>query len=327
LSPPTAAPAAETICVVGGGTIGSLFAAHLARLGEVWVLTRRSDHAAAIRSDGITVTGKSQFVARLQATADPGELPPFGLAIVATKATELGAAVSQLSQVSPDAVLMTCQNGLGADAVVARGGPWPVLSSVTFMSGTRHSDTHVEYELDAPTWLGPSPCRPAPAGTADDVAKRLVGGGLKAQAFDDVQPALWSKLIFNATVNSVAALTQLPHDRHFRETAELGDLGHLVRALVEEGRAVAEAAGVTLHEDPWAMNLEAVRRGETGQGRYRHLPSMLEDVLASRPTEVDFITGALVRQGLEHGVPVPLHLALYRLVKAREAAFAASELT
>jgi 2-dehydropantoate 2-reductase len=216
---------------------------------------------------------------------------------------------------------MTCQNGLGADEIMADAGPWPILSAVTFMSGTKHDDCHVEYELDAPTWLGPSFVRPASVAAAGRLADVLRRGGLRAEAFDDVRPALWSKLIFNATVNAVSALTELPHDRRFREEAELWDLGHLVHRLMEEGTQVASAAGVPLLEDPWEMNLHAVRRGETDAGAYRHLPSMLEDVLAGRPTEIDFITGQLVQAGRRHGVETPLHLALYQLVKAKESGY------
>jgi 2-dehydropantoate 2-reductase len=93
------------------------------------------------------------------------------------------------------------------------------------------------------------------------------------------------------------------------------DLGHLVKALMEEGKRVAAAAGVDLHEDPWEMNVLATRRGS------RHYPSMLEDVEARRPTEVDHITGALVREAGRLGVDVPLQSAMYRLVKAREASW------
>src|SRR5205085_2809045 len=128
-------------------------------------------------------------------------------------------------------------------------------------------------------------------------------------------PAQWSKLILNATVNGVAALTHLPHDFHFAQTAEPFDLGHLVRDLVDEGKAVAAAAGVELHDDPWEMNVLATQRG------HRHFPSMLEDVEARRPTELELINGALVRQAERFGVRVPLQTAVYRLVKAREASY------
>jgi 2-dehydropantoate 2-reductase len=128
-------------------------------------------------------------------------------------------------------------------------------------------------------------------------------------------PAQWSKLIFNATVNSVAALTGLPHDPHFAAREREQDLGHLVYELVEEGKRVAAAAGVELHEDPWEMNVLATQRGS------RHYPSMLEDVEAHRPTEIEHITGALVREAERLGVPVPLHTALYRLVRGKEASW------
>ena len=69
------------------------------------------------------------------------------------------------------------------------------------------------------------------------------------------------------------------------------------------------------------MNLHAVERGETAKSDYAHVPSMLEDVLARRPTEVDAITGALVREAERLGVPTPLHSAMYRLVKGKEASW------
>ncbi|HZQ66232.1 MAG TPA: 2-dehydropantoate 2-reductase [Gaiellaceae bacterium] len=313
--------AIERVCVVGAGVIGSLYAAHLARCVEVSVLTRREDHARALAAEGLRISGKSDFTASVYATAEPAELPEFDLGIVATKATQLEEAASSLAGRSAAATLMTIQNGLGAEEIVRRQGDWPLVSAVTFMSGVRHGDTHVEYELDTETWLG------AYAGTtgyerAREIEALLVGSGLRARSFPDLRPAQWSKLIFNATVNAVSALTDLPHVSQFAARDGLTDLGHLVFDLVAEGKAVAAAAGVELHEDPWEMNVHAVRRGETlaAEGHYAHVPSMLEDVRAGRPTEVDFITGALVREAARHGVSVPLHTAMYRLVKARECA-------
>jgi 2-dehydropantoate 2-reductase len=209
---------------------------------------------------------------------------------------------------------MTVQNGLGAEELARSHGDWRLISAVTFMSGTRHEDTHIEYILDTETWLGPYDG--TPFGLVEEAADLIVRSELKARAFADLRPAQWSKLIFNSTVNTVAALTGLPHDPHFAERDRREQLGHLVYALMDEGKAVAAAARIELHEDPWEMNVLATQRGS------RHYPSMLEDVEAHRPTEVDQITGALVREAERLGVEVPLQTAMYRLVKAREASWA-----
>ena len=313
--------AIQRVCVIGGGVIGSLYAGHLARDLEVSVLTRRDEHARALTEGGLRISGKSDFTATLHATTDPAELPDFDLGILATKATQLEEAAAALAGRFPGATLMTIQNGLGAEELVRSHGDWPLLSAVTFMSGVRHADAHIEYELDTETWLGPF------AGTAtyeqaQEVEALLVASSLHARAFPDLRPAQWSKLIFNATVNTVSALTDLPHVGAFAAQATEADLGNLVHDLMDEGKAVAAAAGVELHEDPWEMNVHAVRKGETlaAEGHYAHVPSMLEDVRAGRATEIDFITGALIREAAKHGTPVPLHTAMYRLVKAREQA-------
>jgi 2-dehydropantoate 2-reductase len=293
--------------------IGSLYAAHLARVVETSVLCRRPEHARALDERGLRVSGRHEFEVRLRASTEPAELPEPELVIVATKTTEVEAAAARLEGGWPGAAVMTVQNGLGLEELVRRHGDWPLISAVTFMSGTRHEDTHVEYILDTETWLGPyGDTRYA---LVEDVAELIARSGLKARAFADLRPAQWSKLIFNATVNAVAALTGLPHDRHFAEEARPEDLGHLVHDLMDEGKRVAAAVGVPLHEDPWEMNVLATRRGS------RHYPSMLEDVRAHRPTEVDHITGALVREAERAGVDVPLQTALHRLVKAREASW------
>jgi 2-dehydropantoate 2-reductase len=306
----------ERVCVIGAGSIGSLFAGHLAQLVEVSVLTRREDHAEALNRDGLRVTGRSDLHAHVTASADPDAIEPFDLGIVATKANGLESAATALEGRFPDALVMTTLNGLGAEAVVREHGEWPIVSAVTFMSGTKHSDTEVEYVLDTATWMGPY--EDTPFERVEEVGELVRRSGLEAEVFPDLRPAQWSKLIFNATVNSVAALTGLRHDHHFADEDQPSDLGHLVHDLVDEGKSVAAAAGVELYEDPWEMNVHATRRGSA------HYPSMLEDVEAHRATEIDLITGSLVREAERHGVPVPLHTALYRLVKAREESWTAS---
>jgi 2-dehydropantoate 2-reductase len=280
---------------------------------DVTVLTRRPEHAQALNAEGLRVSGRHDFTARVTAAADAGDLPEPDLVIVATKTTELQSAAAAIEGHFPAATVMTVQNGLGAEELVRARGEWPLISAVTFMSGTKHSDTHVEYILDTETWLGPY--EDTPQERVEQVAALLADSGLKVEALPDLRPAQWSKLIFNATVNGVAALTGLPHVPRFADEEEVWSLGRLVHGLVDEGKAVAAASGVELHDDPWEMNVLATKRGSA------HYPSMLEDVTGERPTEVELINGSLVRAGEAVGVPVPLQNAVYRLVQAREASY------
>jgi 2-dehydropantoate 2-reductase len=300
----------ERVCIVGAGVIGSLYAGHLAQVCDVSVLTRRREHADALNRDGLRISGKSDLRARVTASSDPDTVEPFDVGIVATKAVGLRGAVEALDGRFADATVVTVLNGLGAEEIVREHGSWPIVSGVTFMSGTKHSDTHVEYILDTETWLGPY--EDTPFERVQEIADTIAVAGLHVEALPDLRPAQWSKLIFNASVNPVAAVTGLRHDPHFAAEGEPTDLGHVGHGLVDEGKAVARAADIELHDDPWEMNVLATRRGSA------HYPSMLEDVDAHRETEIELITGSLIREAERHGVEVPLHRALYALVKGKE---------
>lgn len=308
----------RSVCVVGAGAIGSLFAGHLGAIVDAKVLVRRKEHATRLNREGLRVSGKSSLHARIEASDDPAELGEADLVIIATKASAVEAAARRLSGHFDGAMMMTVQNGLGCEEVVVRYGDWPIISSITFMSGTRHSDSHVEYELDTETWLGPWTGGSADSAMAERVAELIRRSGLKARAFDDVRPAQWSKLIFNSVVNSIGAVTNLPHIKAFARRAQAADLGNLVFAMMNEGKAVAAAQGIRLYEDPWEMNVSAVSHGSTGDDEYAHVFSMLSDVRARQATEIDWLTGAIVRQAAKSGIAVPIHEALFGLVKGLE---------
>lgn len=303
----------KRVCIVGCGAIGSLYAAHLARVAEVWVFVRREDHARVLNRDGLRVSGKHNFSVSVKATTRADELPEFELGIVATKATQVEDAMAETGHHFDHGAVISAQNGMGSEGIIAEHTRGQVIRATTFMSGTRHSDTHVQYELDTPTWLGPFEPRATPLSLVKEAAELIVAGGLKAEALHDARPAQWSKLIFNSSVNSVSALTGLPHSPHFAQEDEFSDLGHLLHELIEEGKRVAEAAGVRLHEDPWEMNKIGAMTN--------HPTSMLYDVRHQLPTEVHFLSGAIAREAQRLGVPAPLHTALYRLIKGREASW------
>ena len=300
----------ERVCIIGCGSIGSLYAAHLAKVAEVWAFVRRPEHAEALNRDGLRVSGTHQFHANLHASHDPAGLPEFDLGIVSSKATQTTEAVRPVAHLFKKGAILSAQNGLGSEEIIADLAKTFVLRGTTFMSGTRHSDTHVQYELDTATWMGPFEPTSTPFAAVQEATDLISASGLKAVALQDARPAQWSKLIFNASVNAVSALTELPHSFHFAAEKDFPDLGHLLHALIEEGKQVAAGLGIQLHEDPWEMNKIGAQTD--------HPPSMLYDVRRKLKTEVDFLGGAIAREAQRAGIPAPLHTALYRLIKGKE---------
>jgi 2-dehydropantoate 2-reductase len=300
----------KRVCIVGAGAIGSLLVGHIGALPdiEMTVLVRRGDHAADLNENGLKVTGKSNLRADVLASTDPADLGDVDLVIIATKTTAVEASVKKMQGHFPNATVMMIQNGLGCERIVREYGDWPVISGLTFMSGVRKSDVHVDYELDTPTWIGPwdrEIDKPG-YGYIKQVEALINRSGLICEAYEDLRPVQWSKLLFNSAVNAIGAVTNTPHAPFYADTENLSDLGNLVHDMMAEA-------------DPWEMNCKAVSQGGSHGGEvYAHVTSMLDDVRNNSYTEVDWITGSIVRAARETGVPAPIHETLYRLVKGIE---------
>jgi 2-dehydropantoate 2-reductase len=298
------------VCVIGIGAIGGLYAAHLAQLGdvEVWGYDVSADHVAAINRDGLRLTGHADVTAPVQARTDATEIPPCELGIIATKAMFTEPAIAATAGVFADGAVCSVQNGIGSEEIVARHVP-RVMRGVCLPSGHVTAPGVVNMDAPGPTWIGPFEPRPAGMDEVEALAAALNRAGMPAHAEADARGAQWTKLLFNAATNPLAALTGLTHG----EVCDRPDLRRVATALVEEGRAVAGALGLTLDSDPDELISQAAR------DNHQHRPSMLQDVLAQRPTEIDALNGGIVRAGEQAGVPTPLHATIAALIAGVEA--------
>ncbi|HLG08567.1 MAG TPA: 2-dehydropantoate 2-reductase [Gaiellaceae bacterium] len=299
------------VCIVGCGAVGSLFAANLAQLEdvEVWAYDLSQPHVDAINASGLRLTGAGEVLGRLQATADASELPPCDFGIVATKAMHTERAIAATAHVFVNGAVATVQNGVGNEEVVARHVS-RVIRGTTFPAGKVIEPGVVQWDVKGDTTLGPFEPSPAAADEIARLADACTRGGMPTHAVADARPAQWRKVIFNAATNPVGALTGLTHGR----VCERPDLRALVSALVDEGKAVAAAQGITLDADPEELIDHAARPDVA----YEHKASMLQDVEARRSTEIDFLNGGISRFGRELGVPTPLNDAVTALVKGVE---------
>jgi 2-dehydropantoate 2-reductase len=299
------------VCVVGCGAVGSLFAANLAQLDdvEVWAYDVDREHVDAINRDGLRLSGAGDVVARLRATSDAGELPACDFGIVATKAMHTAAAAEATAGAFARGCVATVQNGLGNEEAIARYVE-RVIRGTTFPAGKLLGPGHVQWDVKGDTTLGPFEPRPAPPEEIERLADACTQAGMPTSAVADARGPQWRKVIFNAATNPVGALTGLTHGR----VCEEPDLRRLVSGLVDEGKAVATAQGIELDADPE----ELIDHAAKPEVAYDHKASMLQDVEAQRPTEIDYLNGGIVRCGEAHAVATPLNRAAWALVKGLE---------
>ena len=302
------------VCVVGCGAVGSLFAANLAQLDdvEVWAYDVSQAHVDAINANGLRLTGAGDVVGHPRATTDPAAVPPCDFGIVATKAMHTEGAIAATAHAFTDGAVATVQNGVGNEEVVAEHVA-RVIRGTTFPAGKILEPGVVQWDVKGDTTLGPFEPKPAHTNEIERLADACTRGGMPTAAVADARPAQWRKVIFNASTNPVGALTGLTHGR----VCERPDLRAIVSALVDEGKAVAAAQGITLDADPE----ELIDHAAKPEVAYGHKASMLQDIEARRATEIDFLNGGIARFGRELGVATPFNDAITSLIKGLEASW------
>jgi 2-dehydropantoate 2-reductase len=298
------------VCIVGCGAIGSLFAAHLARLEDVEVHAYdvSKEHTRAINERGLRISGAADFTARLHASSNAAEIPLCDFGIVATKSTYTRPAIEQTKHIfGVSSAVCSVQNGVGNEEILAQHVKF-VIRGTTFPAGHLIEPGHVGFDISGDTWIGPFEPTNTPYEFVERLSALINRAGMRVIPLKDARGAQWTKLIFNASTNPVGALTLL----HHRAATRLASTGALFNALIDEGEAVAKALGIALHGDPRAL----VEKGASAPGK--HNASMLQDILAKRQTEVDFMNGAIVDWGEKTGVPTPLNRAMWQLIKGLE---------
>ena len=300
--------------MVGCGAVGSLFAASLAQLDdvEVWAYDLADDHVRAMREHGLRVSGAGELLGRVSATIDASELPGCDFGIVATKSMHTGPALEAAGHAFGAGAVCSVQNGIGNEETIAERVP-RVIRGTTFPAGHIVEPGHVHWDVKGDTTIGPFEPSPAPMAEIERLADACTRAGMPTAAVADARGPQWRKVIFNAATNPIGALTGLTHGRVCEDEA----LRRLVSALVDEGKAVADAQGIELDADPEEL-IDYAARPEVA---YDHKASMLQDVEARRETEIDYLNGGIARFGREHGVPTPLNEGVTALIKGLEASW------
>jgi 2-dehydropantoate 2-reductase len=303
------------VLILGAGAMGCLYGAAFHRAGcEVVLVDVNQRHIDAINTRGLELETRAGTELLPIAARLPGEIAePVDLVVVFTKTFHTDAALTGIAAaIGPQTWLLSLQNGLGNDRrLAAHASQDRILVGSSSLPSDLVGPGKVRSHGEGGSKLYPA--FGADPAFAQDICELLTRGGLPAALEPDIHGAIWSKAIFNATMNPLCALTR-------RTPGFLGahaESRDLIRQLVDEGVAVANASGIAIPAQP-IHDLTQVSVTDHAD----HEASMLQDVKAGRRTEVDAINGAIVEAARAAGVAAPLAETLWRLVKLEEAKLA-----
>jgi 2-dehydropantoate 2-reductase len=299
------------IAVFGAGSVGGYFGGRLAQAGEDVVFIARGAHLQAMRRQGLRVESpKGDFtVPSVQATDEPTQVGPVGVVLVAVKAWQVPEAAQAIRpMLGPETCVVPLQNGLEAPAqVAAAAGPQHVLGGTCVISSTITAPGCIRHlGLDPSITFGELDDRPSPR--AERLREAFMRAEVTAIIPADIQVAIWEKFMA-IRFGPVGAVARAPAGvlRGVPETRRL------VEQACVETLMVARARGIALAEDSPAKTMVALDSIAPGI-----IASLQRDIEAGRPSELDALTGALVRLGAEVGVATPLHAFIYHTLLPQE---------
>jgi 2-dehydropantoate 2-reductase len=298
------------IAIIGPGALGGLLAAMLAEAGEdVRLVDYRPERVALLRRQGLrlhTPEGGDRQIA--VPIGLPSEVGPADLTIVAVKAHQTRAAALDLPRLlSAGGLALTLQNGLGNVEVMAEAvGPQRLLAGVAFLGVIRRAEGQITLAGRGPIVIGtPAGSQVSPAELARVVAI-FQGSGLDCREAPDLEAVWWEKLLVNVAINPLTALLRVPNGA----LPDLPAVWALAVAAASETLTVARAAGINLNLDPEA------RLRQVCAATAANRSSMLQDVLAGRPTEIEALNGQVSARGAALGVPTPVNDLITQLLRA-----------
>ena len=301
---------AMKIAIMGAGAVGCYYGGMLARAGHDVVLIGRPQHVEAIRRNGLFMDMRSfQEHVTVRASTETSDIAGAEIVLCCVKSTDTQQAARAMAQhLAANALVLSLQNGvdnaeqLQAELAQRMVQVAPAVVYVaTEMAGPGHVKHHGRGELVV-----------GPATLSDGQTQQFAAAGIPILVSDNVAGALWSKLILNCAYNALSAITQVSYGTLWQAEG----VQPVMRDVVAECLAVADAEGIVLPEDAWG---NIVRIAETMPAQ---MSSTAQDLARKKRSEIDHLNGYVVRKGTQHGVATPVNRTLHTVVRVMESCFA-----
>ncbi|MFH1017362.1 MAG: 2-dehydropantoate 2-reductase [Pseudomonadota bacterium] len=300
------------VLIVGAGATGGWLAERIAASeAEVFVLAR-GEHGRAIASRGLRITGVREAHIAPECLRPYDAKLRYDRVVLTTKCQDLKSALDSIRDVlSPDTLLLTIQNGVDAEEICAEFAAHnQIVAGVAYMNAFIQEPGVVyvsgKGRLAIGDWWPTEPSR------LPEVQAWLEKAGIPTTTRDNVRRAKWTKLGWNSIYNPFCLLTRSTVGQ-VRQNPQLKALAAQVLAEID---TVAACEDVKI--DPDMLDHMFGAGDSQGSGITDSRTSMWSDFIRGRPTEIDFLNGAVVRRGLRYGIPIPVNGAIVGLVHALE---------
>jgi 2-dehydropantoate 2-reductase len=291
------------IAVMGAGAVGCYYGAKLAQHGHDVVLIGRPQHVRAINKNGLHFeSGGLGTMVALAASIDPSAVAGADIVLFCVKSTDTASAGAAIApHLGENTVVMSLQNGVDnaerLSAIIER----PVVPTVVYVGAGMAGDGHVAHFGRGDLVIGPDDA-------SDMIAQTMRLAGIPVDVSENVQGALWAKMILNCAYNALSAVSRLPYG-----TLAKGDgVMTVIENVVAECLSIAGAQGIVVPGNV----------GEAVAGIIKTMPaqysSTAQDLMRGKPSEIDYLNGYIVRKGGELGLPTPANQVLYTMVKLLE---------
>jgi len=303
------------IAILGAGALGCAIGSTLTEGGhETWLIDRSPAHVGAMCRDGLQVDdADGSRRVKVRAATRAAEVGAVDLVVVLVKSFHTDSAMrGALDLIGPDTLVLSLQNGLGHEDVLADiVGRERVLAGKTYVGGVLRAPGHIQRGVSGKlTYIGELDGQLTRR--VRTVAEAFNASGLATQVSDNILGTMWDKLLINVATGAVTGITRLTYGQLYQEPA----LKATALAAVAEAMAAAKAAGIRLSmtdaEQAWNLAAEGLAP--------EFKTSMLQSLEKGSVTEIDFINGAVVRWGERLGVPTPVNSTLVACIKGIERA-------
>jgi 2-dehydropantoate 2-reductase len=291
------------IAVMGAGAVGCYYGGLLAKTGHEVTLIGRPGHVEAVRRDGLRLqTADADLHVPLAASTEPNAVRDAAIVLCCVKTADTASAAAAMAPfLSPDAVIVSLQNGIENPELLRATLPHEVIPAAVYVATAMAGDGHVRHHGGGQVVIGQSP-------HGDTVAAAFAAAGVPVEISDNIEGVLWTKLIVNCAYNALSAITALPYGQLVRHDG----VEQVLRDVVDECLAVAVKAGVV----PVGDVREGVKR--IPQIMAEQTSSTAQDLQRGRRSEIDYLNGYIVRKGEAFGVPTPANRLLQTLVRVFE---------